>query len=63
MPHEFKIGDIVKYRPTHRDRRTPTSECTVIALLPETDGKFEYRIRHVSEDFDKVAQESELLPA
>src|SRR4051812_18129731 len=40
MPHKFKIGDIVKYRPTHRDRRTPTSECTVIALLPETDGTF-----------------------
>ena len=35
----------------------------MIALLPETDGKFEYRIRHVSEDFDRVVQESELLPA
>src|SRR3954464_11481975 len=33
MPHKFKIGDIVKYRPTHRDRRTPTSECTVISFL------------------------------
>ena len=49
MPHKFKIGDIVKYRPTHRDRRTPTSECTVIALLPETDGKFELCLETVAD--------------
>jgi hypothetical protein len=63
MPHKFKIGDVIKYRPSHRDLRTPSSECVITALLPERDGQFEYRIKHPGEDFERVVVERELLEA
>jgi hypothetical protein len=60
MPHRFKIGSVVSYRP--KDRRLSTARGTymVTGLVPVTDGQPEYRIKHFSEEFERVALENEL---
>jgi hypothetical protein len=63
MPHKFKIGDIVDYYPSARMLSTARGTYTITGLLPEKDGHLEYRIKHLSEDFERVAVESELSAA
>jgi hypothetical protein len=56
MPHKFKIGAAVNYRPRDRKVSTPRT-----ALKPALDGQPpEYRIRHPSEEYERVAMEGEL---
>jgi hypothetical protein len=65
MPHAFKIGDTVSYYPSDRMHNTARGTYTVTGLMPvTTDGQqAEYRIKHFSEDFERVALESELSAA
>jgi hypothetical protein len=61
MPRKFKIGEIVFYRPKQRMLSTGRGTYTVTGLMPVPDGQQpEYRIRHFSEDFERVALENEL---
>ena len=60
MPHKFKIGDIVKYRPADRRHREADGVYIVTFRLPG-DGQSQYRIKHPSEDFERVALENEFL--
>ena len=61
MPHKFKIGDVVNYRPKDRMLGTARGTYTVTGLMPALEGqKPEYRIKHFSEDFERVAMEGEL---
>ena len=46
-----------------RTLSAPRGAYSVTGLLPENDGQPEYRIKHFSEDYERVAQESELSPA
>ena len=63
MPHKFKIGDVVNYRPRDRVLSTVRGTYIVTGLKPALDGQPpEYRIRHPGEDFERVAMESELSP-
>ena len=63
MPHTFKVGDIVLYRPTDRMRSAARGTYTITALMPALDGQQpEYRIKHFNEDFERVALEIELSP-
>ena len=57
MPHKFKIGDIVKYRPADRRHREADGVYIVTFRLPG-DGQSQYRIKHPSEDFERVALEN-----
>jgi hypothetical protein len=61
-PHKFRIGQMVTYRPNQRDQDIPPGGVYMItARLPEsTDGQFEYRIRNLNEQHERVAKESEL---
>jgi hypothetical protein len=60
MPHKFKIGQIVNYHPKDRMLGTARGTYTVTRLMPASDGqKPEYRIRHFSEEFERVAFENE----
>jgi len=55
MPHKFKIGQTVYYHP--KDRMLSAARI----LMPALEGqKREYRIRHFSEEFERVAFENEL---
>ena len=61
MPHKFKIGTVVNYRPKDRVLSAIRGTYTVVGLMPAPDGQPpEYRIRHPSEDFKHVAFENEL---
>ena len=62
MPtHKFRIGQIVTYRPAMRGRDAPTGAYMIVARLPQSeDGQFEYRIRNLNEEHERVAHESEL---
>jgi hypothetical protein len=61
MPHKFKIGDIVHYRPKDRMLSTAHGMYTVTGLLPAGEEKPpEYRIKHFREEFERVALENEL---
>jgi hypothetical protein len=60
MPHKFKIGEIV-FPPKQRMLSASRGTYTVTGLMPVPDGQLpEYRIRHFSEDFERVALENEL---
>jgi hypothetical protein len=61
MPHKFKIGQTVNYRPKSRMLSTARGTYKVTRLMPALDGQQpEYRIRHSSEEFERVAFENEL---
>ena len=57
--HKFQIGQTVYYQPATHNQARGTFQ--IIARLPQNDaGKFEYRIKHLSEPHERVVKESEL---
>jgi hypothetical protein len=60
--HKFRIGQIVTYRPDQRGQDvSPGGVYMITARLPESaDGRFEYRIKNLNEQHERVAKESEL---
>ena len=61
MPHRFKVGTVVNYRPGDRMISAPRGSYIIAGHKPALDDQPpEYRIRHHSEDFERVARESEL---
>jgi hypothetical protein len=61
MRYKFNIGAIVYYRPKGRMLDTARGTYTVMGRMPAgSDQQPEYRIKHFSEDFERVAMESEL---
>ena len=57
--HKFRIGQMVTYRPGQRSQDVPPGGAYMItARLPESaDGQFEYRIRNLNEQHERVAKE------
>ena len=61
MLHKFKIGTVVNYRPKDRMLSTARGTYTITGLMPAIEDKPpEYRIKHFSEEFERVAFENEL---
>jgi hypothetical protein len=60
--HKFRIGQMVTYRPDQSGQDIPPGGIYMItACLPESvDGQFEYRIRNLNEQHERVAKEREL---
>ena len=58
--HRFKVGQMVSYRPADRLQSAAHGIYEVVRLLPGTSGQPEYRIKHFSEEHERVALESEL---
>jgi hypothetical protein len=63
MAHKFKIGQMVQYRPGGRSLREASGAYSITGFLPENAGQPAYRIRHFSEEHERVAHESELSAA
>src|SRR4029078_4843244 len=62
MPHKFKIGTVVNYRPKDRMLSKARGTYTITGLMPAIEDKPpEYRIKHFSEDFERVAFENEII--
>lgn len=60
MSHRFSIKDNVVHQPRGPlvDR---SKSYTIVSLLPmESDGQYRYRIKCDSEEFERIATESEL---
>ena len=61
MLHKFKIGDRRQHRPKDRMLSTARGTYTITGLMPAIEDKApEYRIKHFSEEFERVAFENEL---
>jgi hypothetical protein len=60
--HKFRIGQMVTYRPDQRGQDVSLGGAYMItARLPEgADGQFEYRIKNLNEQHERVAKEGEL---
>jgi len=57
--HKFYLGQKVAFHPG-RGMYVPREEYVVTAKLPERNGQFEYRIRSMGEDHERMAREKEL---
>jgi len=60
--HRFRIGQMVTYRPDQRGQDvSPGGVYMITARLPESaDGQFEYRIKNLNEQHERVVKEREL---
>jgi hypothetical protein len=63
MTHRFTLGEIVQYSPAGRMLSAARGTYAVTGILPENEGQPEYRIKHFSEEFERIAQEGELSRA
>ena len=57
--HKYHVGQLVQLIPSI-NRNVPGGSYEIIRKLPESRGKFEYRIKSMNEPHDRVVQESEL---
>jgi hypothetical protein len=57
--HKFHLGQHVQYQPP-RGMYAPRGAYIVTAKLSEREGEFEYRIRNLKEEHERMARESEL---
>jgi hypothetical protein len=60
LTQRFKLGETVNNSPASRAQSVARGIYSVTGLLPEHDGQPNYRIKHFAEDYERVAQESEL---
>jgi hypothetical protein len=59
--HKFRVGEKVKFTsdPSYRHPE-PSRDYLIVQQLPESDGEFQYRIRSVHEQRERIAKESQL---
>jgi hypothetical protein len=57
--HKFKVGQMVDFASERLGVRT-TGLYEVVRLLPVEAGEFLYRVKSRSENFERVARESQL---
>ncbi|MGE0700193.1 MAG: hypothetical protein AB7O57_13940 [Hyphomicrobiaceae bacterium] len=58
--HKYKIGQLVRFSPGRTSMSATAREYKITALLPPENGQNQYRIKAVSETFERVAQEHDL---
>ena len=58
--HKFHLGQKVALAERGLRGNATRGTYTIIKMLPERDGEFDYRIKSVSEPHERVARESEL---
>jgi hypothetical protein len=58
--HKYKIGQVVHFMPGRSSMSATSREYKVTRLLPPENGQNQYRIKGISETFERVAKESDL---
>ena len=58
--HTFKIGQLVRYAPGRSISIAASREYKVIQQLPASEGQNQYRIKSPTENFERMARESDL---
>jgi hypothetical protein len=60
MPsHKYRIGQVVQLIPSI-SRNVPGGSFEITKQLPESGGEFEYRIKSMNEQHERVVRESKL---
>jgi hypothetical protein len=61
MPkHKYKVGQSVEFTPTRSAIPSASRAYTIVRLLPADGGEPLYRIKSITEPFERIAQEREL---
>ena len=58
--HKYKVGQSVLFAPGKLGMPVSSREFKVIRLLPTENGQPQYRIKGLSESFERMARENEL---
>jgi len=59
--HKFRVGQVVDFNPSPRVGVPPSiREYKILRLLPHEGGERLYRIKTITELYERVAKESEL---
>lgn len=58
--HKFRVGQFVDYNPGRLGRSASAGQYKILRLLPAEGGDLLYRIKSISEAFERVAKEREL---
>lgn len=58
---KYKVGQMVDFMPTNRAVPASVRSYKVLRVLPNEGGEQLYRIKAISEVFERVAREGELL--
>ena len=61
--HEFKMGQFVRYTPDKTPAQTPIGIYTILRLMPTEDNDQQYRIKNMTEPFERSARVSQLADA
>lgn len=59
--YKFKIGQMVDFNPSRRGVPAAPREYKILRLLPYDGAERLYRIKTITEPFERVARESELV--
>ena len=59
--HKFKVGQMVELVPAHFGLIPSGRAYKVLRLLPRDAGQHQYRIKTITEEFERVAKESDLV--
>jgi hypothetical protein len=60
MTHKFRSGQIVHLSRSLATRSAPGGDYKVVRQLPVDGGEPQYRIKSVSEPYERVAKESDI---
>jgi hypothetical protein len=60
--HRFDVGQRLSMAPGGRDISRGASPCRVVFLLPYEGGALRYRVRSENENFERIVDETDLLP-
>ncbi|MFZ5737792.1 hypothetical protein BJ123_112116 [Rhodopseudomonas thermotolerans] len=60
MKHKFVVGDSVYFTASNVARPAASGMYEIVRLLPTDGSDCQYRIKNISEAFERVAKESQL---
>ncbi len=58
--HKFKVGQLVRYAPSRSVSIAASREYKIVQQLPSSEGDNQYRIKSPTENFERMARESDL---
>lgn len=58
--HKYRVGQLVDFSPARPGVPASVRSYKVLRLMPTESGEFLYRIKTVTEAFERIAKESEL---
>lgn len=60
---KYRVGQMVDFNPSPADVTASVRKYKILRLLPRQGAEQRYRIKTITEPFDRIATESEIVPA